>query len=136
MQFHRKGRRRFSQCPEGNFKLRTLPNQSPHQSSNCSIQGRTVKRQTAIWEHTLRHPNRKRPLSSLAAVITTTSIPTPLRRLTLCYNKLGDEGLHWIMEMLVEEIGILGILVFRLSWGRKNSCSPAIAFYASAGFSI
>ncbi|KAI8592231.1 hypothetical protein BDZ88DRAFT_408754 [Geranomyces variabilis] len=78
------------------------------------LNSRAVRRQAAIWECTLRQPvhtrSRTRPNSARAMAAPTPAfgagIPKGIERLTLCHNVLGDDGVHFLMEALVEEIGL------------------------------
>ncbi|KAJ3180675.1 Centrosomal protein of 78 kDa [Geranomyces variabilis] len=78
------------------------------------LNSRAVRRQAAIWECTLRQPthsrSRSRPNFARAVAVPTpdfgAGIPKGIVRLTLCHNVLGDDGVHFLMEALVEEIGL------------------------------
>ncbi|KAI8922001.1 hypothetical protein DFJ77DRAFT_6519 [Powellomyces hirtus] len=85
------------------------------------LTSRAVRRQAAIWECTLRQPTATRRKGRRAAAHTRVAdvvaatpayrlgLPTPITRLTLCHNVLGDDGVHFLMEPLVEEIGLLAL---------------------------
>ncbi|KAJ3264222.1 Centrosomal protein of 78 kDa [Chytriomyces hyalinus] len=85
------------------------------------IKSQAVQRQAAKWVSTLRaHPMDPMREGYATQDIYAASIagptldiplgtPTPIRRLNLCCNRLGDNGLDILLEGLVEEIGMLAI---------------------------
>ncbi|KAI8827207.1 uncharacterized protein EV422DRAFT_594297 [Fimicolochytrium jonesii] len=83
------------------------------------LNSKAVRRQAAIWECTLRggpskrdHRPRVRTTSANDGGVSdptpafASGLPSPIKRLTLCHNQLGDNGVHYLMEALVEEIGL------------------------------
>ena len=60
-----------------------------------------VRKQALKWEQTLR--DEPAPLSYFA------NGPSTLLRLTLNSNQLGNQGLDYLIELLSEEIGLLGL---------------------------
>ncbi|KAI8611742.1 hypothetical protein BC830DRAFT_634822 [Chytriomyces sp. MP71] len=85
------------------------------------IKSQAVQRQAAKWVSTLRahplDPMREGYVTQdiyAAAVAGPTleiplGTPTPIRRLNLCCNLLGDMGLDILLDGLVEEIGMLAV---------------------------
>lgn len=70
------------------------------------MQSQYVKGQATKWEHSLRGraPNASGKNKDDQGV-------TPLQRLTLNGNNLGDEGLDYLCDLLSEEIGLLGMML-------------------------
>ncbi|KAJ3013369.1 Centrosomal protein of 78 kDa [Thoreauomyces humboldtii] len=81
------------------------------------ITSRAVRRQAAVWECTLRVPLKtrsgRRTRTRMAERDPTPAhsegLPRCIERLTACHNVFGDDGVHLIVEALVEEVGLLAL---------------------------
>ncbi|KNC98480.1 uncharacterized protein SPPG_09355 [Spizellomyces punctatus DAOM BR117] len=79
------------------------------------LNGRAIKRQAAIWERTLRSTHFgtrsafQTSSTSNSSQASVQGVPAAIKRLILSHNDLGDTGVHYLMESLVEEIGLLAL---------------------------